>query len=169
MTSRSAAFWFIVGVTAGMVILYVMRHFAAGTNGIQDIWDDLTRNACKDLDISKCLPAIAGKLTRGMAYGAILGLIGLAMQLSLRGEWPTGQLNEGRPKVLDPTALVTAAIAAAMAGIVAVGLLTGETMRVLASIAFGYFAADVATLGTDKISKLWEWVKAQFQKLVGAK
>jgi hypothetical protein len=168
-TRRAAAFWFFVGAAAGIVILYVIKHFAAGSNGVQEIWNDLTGVDCKALDVSKCLTAIAGKLSAVTAYGAVLGLIGLAMQLTLRGEWPTGQLNEGRPKVLDPTALVTAAVAAALAGIVAAGLLTGEGMRVLATIAFGYFAADLATLGTDKIGKLWEWVKAQFQKLVGAK
>lgn len=168
---RAAAFWFFLGVAVGVIFYAILLHPETETSDIKVIWQVWTGNACKTLDpggLVTCLQAIAEKLTALTAYGAIMGLIGLAIQLALRGEWPTGHLNEGRPKVLDPAGLVTAAIAAALSGIVAAGLLTGE-MRVPAIIAFSYLAADLATLATDLVGKLWEWVKAQFQKLVGAK
>ncbi|QIO61595.1 hypothetical protein [Rhizobium leguminosarum] len=53
------------------------------------------------------------------AAGAFFGLVGLMVQLSVRGEWPTGRLNEGSPKVIDPQGLVVAAFAAVAAGVLA--------------------------------------------------
>jgi hypothetical protein len=75
-----------------------------------------------------CGAAVAGEgpspnlftyLTPRTAYGAVLGLIGLLIQLRLRGAWPTGRLNEGRPNVLDPSTFVLAVFAAIAAGIAA--------------------------------------------------
>jgi hypothetical protein len=53
------------------------------------------------------------------AYGAIFGLIGFALQLILRGEWPTGRLNDGSPKVLDPAAAAWSLVAAMAVGMAA--------------------------------------------------
>lgn len=166
-TRRAAVFWFFFGLVLGVIFYAIYQPVPVPTD-VDKVWSALTGKACENLQIGQCLQDIANQLTPLMAYGAILGLIGLAMQLFLRGEWPTGQINEGRPKILDPTALVTAGVAAALAGIVAAAFLAG-TMRVPATIAFSYLAADLATLGTDMVAKLWGWVKAQFQKLVGAK
>ena len=53
------------------------------------------------------------------SYGAVFGLMGFALQLMVRGEWPTGRLNDGSPKVVDPMAAASAIVAAVAVGIAA--------------------------------------------------
>jgi hypothetical protein len=115
-----------------------------------------------------CLQTIARELTPATAYGAVLGLLGLLIQLWWRREWPPGQLNEGRPKVLDPGTLVTVTVAAMVAGISAAPFFAGY-MGALGVITFGYFAADAAALGVDKISELTPQAKAFIQRRIAAK
>jgi hypothetical protein len=53
------------------------------------------------------------------SYGAVFGLIGFALQLMVRGEWPTGRLNDGSPTVVDPMTAASSVIAAVVIGIAA--------------------------------------------------
>jgi hypothetical protein len=53
------------------------------------------------------------------AYGAIFGLVGFALQLLVRAEWPTGRLNDGSPKVVDPTAAAWSLLSAVVIGMAA--------------------------------------------------
>jgi hypothetical protein len=53
------------------------------------------------------------------AYGAIFGLVGFALQLLVRGEWPTGRLNDGSPKIVDPTAAAWSLLMAIAIGMAA--------------------------------------------------
>jgi hypothetical protein len=78
-------------------------------------------------------PSLFTYLTPMTAYGAVLGLIGLVLQLWLRAEWPTGRLNQGRPKVLDPPSFVLAVIAAIAAGIAATIAFEGDINTALAA------------------------------------
>jgi hypothetical protein len=105
------------------------------------------------------------------AVGAVFGLIGLLIQLALRAEWPTGRLNEGSPKMLDPGRLVMAVLMAIAAGVVAYAafpLLPPKAKpeevikNALAIVAFGYLAAD---LGFDQMKSLWEKTKSVFKSL----
>jgi hypothetical protein len=116
----------------------------------------------------ECLSTVAGSLKKDGTYGAILGLVGLLLQLGLRGEWPAGQLNVGRPNVLDPVTLVTVVVAAMIAGIFAAPLLSGD-MGALGIVAFSYFVVDAATLGVDKISELLQKLQAFIQRRTAAK
>ena len=50
----------------------------------------------------------------------------MLIQLWLRAAWPTGQLNVGRPNVLDPSTFVLAVFAAIAAGIAAAMAFSGD-------------------------------------------
>jgi hypothetical protein len=115
--------------------------------------------------------------------GAILGLIGLMIQLWVRGEWPTGRINEGAPKVVDLQALILAVFAAVAAGVLAANhfnLSTDQTATIsscqtktdvlatkenvknaLTLVAFGYVAADLRPM-MEKIIDLVKKVGAFF-------
>jgi len=115
--------------------------------------------------------------------GAIFGLVGLIIQLWVRGEWPTGRLNEGSPKVVDIQALILAAIAAVAAGVLAANYFklstehlvslpgtnptkvvpaTKENLRdALTLVAFGYVASDLRPM-MKKLADLVKKVGALF-------
>src|ERR1700704_6678675 len=65
-------------------------------------------------------------LTPKTAQGAVMGLIGMLLQMWIRSEWPRGKLNEGRSKVLDPSSFVLAMLAAIGAGIAATIAFAGD-------------------------------------------
>ncbi|MER8400425.1 hypothetical protein [Mesorhizobium sp. M1348] len=112
------------------------------------------------------------------ATGAIFGLVGLMIQLWVRGEWPTGRLNEDSPKVVDLPALILAVFAAVAVGIMAAAYFNLRTdhlvldptavdpkrmspatklnlQNALTLVAFGYFAADLRPM----MKKLIDLVK----------
>lgn len=117
--------------------------------------------------------------------GAIFGLIGLMIQLWVRGEWPTGRINEGAPKVVDLQALILTVFAAVAAGVLAanyfklsteqiVGIPSGQPKtavpatkenlkNALTLVAFGYVAADLRPM-MEKLIDLVKKVGAFFGK-----
>jgi hypothetical protein len=148
-------FWPII-----FVAIYIAHPPSASPPPDDAVYQEIkTKCASVSLD---CLQTIASKLPPSMAQGAILGLIGLLIQLWWRGEWPTGQMNAGRPKMLDPMALVTVTVAAMVAGLSA-GPFLSSKLSALGVVAVSYLAADAATLGVDKISELAQKIKAFFQ------
>jgi len=115
--------------------------------------------------------------------GAIFGLVGLIIQLWVRGEWPTGRLNEGSPKVVDLQALILAVVAAVAAGVLAanffklsteqlVGLPSTNPTKVvpatkenlknaLTLVAFGYVVSDLRPM-MKKLADLVKKIGALF-------
>ena len=70
-------------------------------------------------DITSTIATILNFVSPRSAWGAVFALIGLGLQLWIRGEWPTGRTNDGAPQTLDPKALATAAVASVLLGVVA--------------------------------------------------
>ncbi|MBN8992448.1 MAG: hypothetical protein J0H42_29775 [Rhizobiales bacterium] len=167
MTStRVGIFGFFIGLLFWLLVLVKVP----GTDSASQLDVTAIFTSIKDCVSGPllCLTNVVTSLKSAMAYGAVLGIAGLLIQLWWRGEWPTGQLNAGRPKVLDPTALVTVTVAAIIAGISAAPLLTGK-ISALGVVAFSYFVADAVTLGVDKISDLIQKAKTFMQRRTASK
>ncbi|MDO8942515.1 MAG: hypothetical protein Q7U75_04990 [Desulfobacterales bacterium] len=107
-------------------------------------------------NLPEFLSTLASKLmAEGLSSGILYALVGFATQIWVRGEWPSGRLNQDSPKVVDPTAFTIAASAAIVAGVWAVAYFnmydaakdTRENVKAaLMLITLGYMAADLRTL-----------------------
>lgn len=96
----------------------------------------------------------------GIAYGVIFGMIGFAIQLMVRKEWPRGQLNEGSPNTLDPTKFAMAWISAIAIAIAAANWVAGRyppppatqsdvvvnAKYIITILVFGYVGGDLAQI-----------------------
>ncbi|MBR1214637.1 hypothetical protein [Bradyrhizobium sp. JYMT SZCCT0180] len=166
MPTREGILGFFAGLLFWLLVFALISKFIpAPQPALADIFSGIV--TCVK-DPFQCLANVRDNLTKDTAYGAVLGIIGLLIQLWWRGEWPTGQLNEGRPRVLVPSLLVTVTIAAIVAGISAAPLITGK-MSAVGIVVFGYFVADAATLGVGKISTLVQKATAFIQSRIAAK
>lgn len=104
--------------------------------------------------------------------GALLGLVGLALFLMVRAEWPSGRANEGSPKTVTPASLALSALLAVAAGVmVAKGfgwsntprpdfdwLKAGAWIQAASILVFGYISGDLKSIMT-KVTGVWEKIK----------
>ena len=70
-------------------------------------------------DITSTITSVLNFVSARSAWGAVFALVGFGLQLSIRGEWPTGRTNDGAPQILDPKALATAVAASVLIGVAA--------------------------------------------------